>query len=90
MEEVRKRNLTSDLLNVVLGVIMAVLIILFVLFPGQGIILVFLFIMAGLMNLQTGLSYFRKKSRRNSGMCFILLGSMILMLGVLLLKKLLS
>lgn len=89
MKEIKKKKLVSDLLNVILGIIMVVLIILFVLFPGQGIILVLLFIMAGLMNIQTGLANFRKPNKRSSAMCFLVLGVIILMLGILLLKRIL-
>lgn len=89
MNEIKKKKLVSDLLNVILGIIMVVLIILFVLFPGQGIILVLLFIMAGLMNIQTGLANFRKPNKRSSAMCFLVLGVIILMLGILLLKRIL-
>lgn len=90
MKEIKNKNLVSDLLNVILGVIMVVLIILFIVFPGQGIILVLLFFMAGLMNIQTGLAGFRKPGKKNSSMCFLMLGLIILALGILLLKNMLS
>lgn len=88
-EEIKSKNMISDILNVALGIIMIILIILFVVFPGQGIILGLLFLVAGLMNLQTGISNMRNPKKKNTAMCFIMLGSVILILGALFLKKVL-
>lgn len=86
MEEAKKRNLLTDVVNVVIGLFMLVMIILFILFPGNVLVLALLFIAAGAMNLQTGFRYYRDKKKRNSGMCFIMLGFVILILGVLVLR----
>lgn len=86
MEEAKKRNLLTDVVNVVIGLFMLVMIILFILFPGNVLVLALLFIAAGAMNLQTGFRYYKDKKKRNSGMCFIMLGFVILILGVLVLR----
>lgn len=86
MEEAKKRNLLTDVVNVVIGLFMLVMIILFILFPGNVLVLALLFIAAGAMNLQTGFRYYRDKKKQNSGMCFIMLGFVILILGVLVLR----
>lgn len=86
MEEAKKRNLLTDVVNVVIGLFMLVMIILFILFPGNVLVLALLFIAAGAMNLQTGFRYYKDKKKRNSGMCFIMLGFVILILGVLVLQ----
>lgn len=86
MEEAKKRNLLTDVVNVVIGLFMLVMIILFILFPGNVLVLALLFIAAGAMNLQTGFRYYKDKKKRNSGLCFIMLGFVILILGVLVLR----
>lgn len=87
LEEIKKKNLTTDLINVVLGILMMVMIVLFIIFPGNGVILALLFVVAGLMNLQTGLRNYRDKKKRTSAMCFVMLGAVILILGTMLLIK---
>jgi hypothetical protein len=86
LEEAKKRNLITDILNTVIGLVLLVAIILFILFPGNVLILSLLFIAAGAMNLQTGFRYYKDKKKRTSGMCFIMLGFIILIVGVLVLR----
>lgn len=87
MEEAKKRNLLTDVANVLIGLFLLLMIALFIFFPGNAVVLALLFLAAGAMNLQTGFRYYREKGKRNSGMCFILLGFVILAVGVMVFIK---
>lgn len=83
MEEAKKRNLLTDVVNVLIGLFLLLIIVLFIFFPGSRLVLGLFFLVAAAMNLQTGFRYYRDRKKRNSGMCFILLGFLILAMGVM-------
>lgn len=95
--QIKEKNLWKDLINVVLGLAIVVLLILFAVFPGNGIILGLLFCAAGGMNLWTGLRQYseagksgtKNMGKRSAAMCFMLLGTVILSMGVLVMQKVL-
>lgn len=96
-EQIKEKGLWKDFINVGLGLAIIVLLILFAVFPGNGIVLGLLFCVAGLMNLWTGLRQYseagkkgvKNMGKRSAAMCFVLLGAVVLCLGVLVMQKVL-
>lgn len=95
--QIREKGLWKDFINVFLGLAIVVLLILFAVFPGNGLVLGLLFCAAGMMNLWTGLRQYseagksgtKSMGKRSAAMCFMLLGTVILSLGVLVMQKVL-
>lgn len=94
---IKEKKLWKDLVNVILGLAIVILLILFAVFPGNAAIIGLLFCAAGTMNLWTGLRQYSEAGKkgtaknirkRSAAMCFIMLGTVILALGVMVMRKL--
>lgn len=85
-ETLNEKKILFDVINVIIGVGMLVLIGLFILFPGNGLILVMLFIAGGFINLSNGLKLYQDKRKKTAGMAQICLGIIIITLALYFIK----
>lgn len=90
MKKIKKfileKKIMFDVLNVIVGAIMILLIVLFIFFPGNGLILVLLFMAGGLMNISNGMKWYRDKEKRAAGMSQICVGMIIMFLALYFMK----
>ena len=83
LKHLRDNKIWFDVLNILLGLGIIVLIVLFTLFPTNPVLLLLVLMLAGIMNLSNGFKMLKLTPKKNAGMCFIMIGAIILFMAVL-------
>lgn len=85
IKKVLKENkLYLDLLNVLLGMIVLILVVLVIIYPANRLILMFVCIIGGFMNVVNGIRLYQNRDKRTMAAGLFILGVIIMILGVML------
>lgn len=77
-----KRKLSTDMLNVIIGIVVLLFILLYSVFPQNKVIFLIGVMVVGAINIATGLSVYRQNRKQGIGMSYILIGGIIIAIGL--------
>lgn len=85
---IKENNLIIDVLNVLAGLLLIIILVLFCLFPGNRIVIGLMILVAGIMNIGNGLKRYQDKRMKGLGISLITLGICIFVIGIYMLNVL--
>jgi uncharacterized membrane protein HdeD (DUF308 family) len=81
-------SLKADIINTLMGIALIVSLILIFLNPNNQYAILIACISGGLMNIQNGLKLMKDPKKKTTGMSFLLLGAIVIILGFIIITML--